>query len=81
MKIIKKNIKKKNYKYIKMALNLTKKKRRKQEKDKKFIKMHCQLTHQKGKLKCGLPATEMACQWTKHDPEFQRNMSSRRQSK
>lgn len=59
MKIIKKNIKKKNYKYIKMALNLTKK--RKEKKDKKFIKMHCQLTHQKGKLKCGLPATEMAC--------------------
>lgn len=59
MKIIKKNTKKKNYKYIKMALNLTKK--RKEKKDKKFIKMHCQLTHQKGKLKCRPPATEMAC--------------------
>lgn len=31
------------------------------EKDEKFITMHCQLTYQKGKMKCGLPATEMVC--------------------
>lgn len=55
MKIINKKMQKKLI--HKIAFDLTKKKK----KDKKFIKMHCQLTHQKGKLKCGLPATEMAC--------------------
>lgn len=40
---------------------MTKKNKKNKKKDKKFVKMHCQLTHQKGKLKCGLPATEMAC--------------------
>lgn len=36
-------------------------KKEKREKDKKFITMYCQLTHQKGKMKCRLPATEMVC--------------------
>lgn len=38
-----------------------KKREENKEKDKKFITMHCQLTYQKGKMKCGLPATEMVC--------------------